>query len=1028
MSNTKSHLGAQVSLDDLEKIPGQFGDRRTMLGELNWIFTAITDTIAWNTLPRETFQKLFRQDLLVASLFRNFLLAERILRSVDCTPVSNPPLPNTHQHPMWDAWDMAVDMCLSQLKGIMEGNKPYAPSNFFEEQLTAFEVWLSQGSEQRLPPEQLPIVLQVLLSQAHRLRALDLLGRFLDLGPWAVNLVLSVGIYPYVLKLLQANARELRPLLVFLWAKILAVDGSCQQDLVREQSHKYFLAVLQDAAMLPDHKTWSVFVLSSIVQGYKPGQDEALAGNLITLCLNELDDKDPVLRQWLAVCLGRIWDKHEEARWRGARDNAPEQLYNLLSDPVAEVRAAAVYALGTFLNSCGKRTDHANSLDQTIALKLLQMTLEDGSPLVRRELIVALQWIVSTFLPTFINLCKALMDEDEEKMRPTGGGGRPVSPKPGGHMLRAISEDKIRRKSEMPYYQRKSSRVDTSTNSTSMIANSTSFSEIPTACVGDNVVSGSNPRKSRKCITPSLTSSYSALASLSTFTSTSKFKPFFLRVWGGLLLLEKDPDPSVALLARALLDVVWRKMVEKDRATDIHGNGSHADQRSMSAPSSPIRPTFLIGSPPTNMNTTLPVHLEPAENSRNSGSWMQRSIIPDINEEGMLIEEGESNAISTQFIEWSSRYFSTQLMTLNESSDLESESYWHREWMYSRNNNLLKSAESDRRSLMDGSGKFDEHIGVAKSTQIPSVIAMHPFDQEVIVAGRDTISVHDFSHPLQRPVSFHNRNPKISQITALEFINGHEDGLLVSGSDDGVVRVYKDWQKEHKLVTAWNLLPELVPQSVAGNRLSSGLCLAWNQKEQLLAGAGDTKYVRLWDCQTEVKLVDLPSATDSIVTNLTVNDESGLLAASYYDGSIRLYDPRIPASRARVMMYREHGKPIVACRSQNNGRLVSGCTDGKVKVWDVRRQSSISTFETGQNLIILDIHQSAPLFAGWTMSSQLNVYNLKTGELHHQFRYHEGLLGHRLGSINCIRFHPNMLRLAAGTAESEISLFGHKRM
>lgn len=32
-------------------------------------------------------------------------------------------------------------------------------------------------------------VFQVLLSQVHRLRALDLLGRFLDLGPWAVSLV-----------------------------------------------------------------------------------------------------------------------------------------------------------------------------------------------------------------------------------------------------------------------------------------------------------------------------------------------------------------------------------------------------------------------------------------------------------------------------------------------------------------------------------------------------------------------------------------------------------------------------------------------------------------------------------------------------------------------------------------------------------------------------------------------------------------------------------------------------------------------
>jgi len=49
----------------------------------------------------DLFQKLFRQDLLVASLFRNFLLAERIMRSYNCTPVSSPKLPPTFQHPMW---------------------------------------------------------------------------------------------------------------------------------------------------------------------------------------------------------------------------------------------------------------------------------------------------------------------------------------------------------------------------------------------------------------------------------------------------------------------------------------------------------------------------------------------------------------------------------------------------------------------------------------------------------------------------------------------------------------------------------------------------------------------------------------------------------------------------------------------------------------------------------------------------------------------------------------------------------------
>jgi regulator-associated protein of mTOR len=103
---------------------------------------------------------------------------------------------------------------------------PYSnqPSPFFTEQLTAFEVWLDHGSEDKKPPEQLPIVLQVLLSQSHRFRALVLLGRFLDMGPWAVDLALSVGIFPYVLKLLQTSAMELRQILVFIWTKILSLD------------------------------------------------------------------------------------------------------------------------------------------------------------------------------------------------------------------------------------------------------------------------------------------------------------------------------------------------------------------------------------------------------------------------------------------------------------------------------------------------------------------------------------------------------------------------------------------------------------------------------------------------------------------------------------------------------------------------------------------------------------------------------------------------------------------------------------
>lgn len=71
----------------------------------------------------DLFHKLFRQDMLVASLFRNYLLAERVMKSANCNPISRPKLPPTHNHPMWQAWDLAVDMLVSQLANLKNNPK-----------------------------------------------------------------------------------------------------------------------------------------------------------------------------------------------------------------------------------------------------------------------------------------------------------------------------------------------------------------------------------------------------------------------------------------------------------------------------------------------------------------------------------------------------------------------------------------------------------------------------------------------------------------------------------------------------------------------------------------------------------------------------------------------------------------------------------------------------------------------------------------------------------------------------------------
>ena len=128
--------------------------------------------------------------------------------------------------------------------------------------------------------------LQVLLSQTHRLRALQLLKRYLSLGSYAVNLSLVVGIFPYVLKLLQSPAGEVRQLLVSIWASILGFDPSCRQELVRDKMQGYFIQYLlaKEKDMPTAQRCMAAFVLAEICNGYRDGQHSCLQQGLHRTC------------------------------------------------------------------------------------------------------------------------------------------------------------------------------------------------------------------------------------------------------------------------------------------------------------------------------------------------------------------------------------------------------------------------------------------------------------------------------------------------------------------------------------------------------------------------------------------------------------------------------------------------------------------------------------------------------------------------------------------------------------------------
>lgn len=85
------------------------------------------------------------------------------------------------------------------------------------------------------------------------------------------------------------------------------------------------------------------------------------------------------------------------------------------------------------------------------------------------------------------------------------------------------------------------------------------------------------------------------------------------------------------------------------------------------------------------------------------------------------------------------------------------------------------------------------------------------------------------------------------------------------------------------------------------------------------------------------------------------------------DGSVRLFDRRLPSSEARVMTWREHNSWVLGTFFRKSKgtptSLVTASSSGDVRFFDLRKNSSTQTIQVAQNITTFAVHDAADIFA-----------------------------------------------------------------
>lgn len=260
------------------------------------------------------------------------------------------------------------------------------------------------------------------------------------------------------------------------------------------------------------------------------------------------------------------------------------------------------------------------------------------------------------------------------------------------------------------------------------------------------------------------------------------------------------------------------------------------------------------------------------------------------------------------------------------------------------------------------------------------------------------------------------------------WINVHQDPLLLVGSADGVIRIWKTMDKNCRLISSpeyksgFTGLPLL---SLQRSYNGIGLICKYDKNNNNLYVSGSQNNIRVWNLEREMCSSIIEGDSSSIVSCL---DACNNLVISGHDaGGVRVYDVR--SSNNEYVLRNEikdSSNWIVRVNlCEDKKQLMSVSMTGEINYYDISTMKCMSTIKAydAEILTACDIHPIYPLVATGSKSGQLNIFNVDTKELICSYTSHSGMFSRSFSAINSLSFHGGLRNLAVSSVDSIVSHF-----